>query len=175
MPAIRVLALTPLFSLISLVATAQPSPGTTAQTHLAAAQAHAKTWRPDAVLFQIQARNVTDGKANWEYDFMSAGAPGKCLMVGVANGKAQSASDSCNTTGEKAILSFTVDSDKAVQAARAAGLARPKLTVGLTWSGSGSSDKLVWMIMEDRGTAKGDQMVDVDAMTGIVTSKTRQP
>jgi hypothetical protein len=72
-------------------------------------------------------------------------------------------------------VSFTVDSDKAVQVARAAGLTRPKLTVGLTWSGSGSPDKLVWLIMEGGGATKGDQIVDVDAMTGTVTSKTKQP
>lgn len=153
-----------------------PNPGKLAKFHLAAARTHAKGWHADAYLFQIQARNVTDGHAMWEYDFMSPTQKGRCLMVGVdKNGKVQSAEDGCDTTGEMEIKDFAIDSDKAVTIARGAGLKKPKLSMGLTKSGSGSSGKLVWLIMEDRGMNSGDWSVDIDAMTGAVTNKSKMP
>ena len=158
-------------------AQATPNPATTAKVHLAAAKAHAKKWKADAILFQIQARNVTDGKARWEYDFTSPATGSKtCLMVGVdKTGKASSAEDSCDTTNEMEIKDFAIDSDKAAAIALQAGLKNPKLTMGLSKSGSGSTGKLVWLIMEDRGMKSGDQSVDIDAMTGAVSNKSKMP
>ena len=93
----------------------------------------------------------------WGYDFMSPGGK-QCLMAGVGkDGKAVSAESECGpTSNEKEITTFAIDSDQAVTIARKAGLVKPKLTIGLMTSGSGSSGKLVWLIMEDGGTKSGD-------------------
>ena len=163
---------------LASAAGAQPpsNPGTLAKVNVVATRAHARTWRPDAVLFQIRAGIVSDGTAHWEYDYMSPTKPGRCIIVGVAKGKVVSApEDSCDTSTEKAITDFTIDSDQAVQIARKAGLASPKLKMGLMWGGSGGSGKLVWLVMENSGMNKGDQIVDIDAMTGAVANKSRTP
>jgi hypothetical protein len=119
---------------------------------------------------------VTDGTAVWEYDFTAPSAGGKCLMVGVPKGTPLTGPvASCDTKNEMAIGDFLIDSDKAVSIARAAGLAKPKLSLLLSKSGLGSTERLVWLVMEDRGMNSGDWMVDIDAMTGVVTHKTRQP
>jgi len=163
-------------TLASAEAEGQAAPGTLAKVHLAVVKAQAKKWRPDAVLFQIKANNVTDGKAMWEYDFMAPGGK-QCLMAGVGtDGKAASAEMECGPiSDEKEITSFAIDSDQAVTIARKAGLNKPKLTMGLMTSGSGTPGKLVWLVMEDQGMKSGDQSVDIDAMTGAVTNQSKMP
>lgn len=155
---------------------ATPPLGWLAKSQLAQAKAEAKKWRADAALFQIQSFLVTDGKAVWNYDFFAPGAAGQCLRVSFGKGMtAYSQQQGCGDPGVTAIQDPAIDSDKVVETARKEGLARPQLTVGLMKSGSGSTGRLMWTVMEGRGTKTGDQMVDIDAMTGKVTSKSKMP
>ena len=144
--------------------------GTPVKALLGDARTEAKKWRPDAYLFQVTARRVTDGVAMWYYDFFAPGASGKkCLRLNFGKDKRVFTQQLECDTAEPEIKDVAVDSDKAVVIARKEGLTRPELTVILTTVPAGQ--RLIWIIMEGNGMKDGDLTIDIDAQTGAVRGK----
>ena len=149
-------------------ASKSPLPGYLAKASLARAQAEARKWRPEAYVFQISANRVTDGVAAWDYDFYAAGAGDeKCLRVGfVRGGVPYTSHHECEASPE--VKAFTIDSDKAVDIARKAGLQKPELTMILSVMPLRGKEMVGWTVMEAAGMNAGDKTADIDATTGEV-------
>ena len=149
-------------------ASQSPLPGYLAKASLARAQAEARKWRPEAYVFQISANRVTDGVAMWNYDFYAAGAGDeKCLRVGFGRGgKPYTSRHKCEASPE--VKAFTIDSDKAVDIARKAGLQRPELTMVLSVVPFPGAEIVGWTVMEGAGMKAGEKTADIDATTGEV-------
>ena len=153
------------------------SGGTLAKAGVVKAMAEARKWRSDSYLFQIVAANVQDGGITmWNYDFQAPGASGKkCFRVNVAaTGEAGGISAPCAADNERELPGFTVDSDKAVEAARKAGAVRPGLRMTLRMAPvRNMGDRPVWQLSE--GARSGDRTIELDAITGQIRSHLRIP
>lgn len=161
-------------------ASAQGTPrkvGMLAKAAVAKATAEARKWRSDSYLFQIDAANVPDGGIQmWNYGYYSPGATGKkCFHANVApTGESGGVAATCAFDPEQKLPEFTVDSDKAIEAARKAGLAKPTLRVTLRMSPvRNMGERPLWLISE--GAARGDKQLHIDALTGEVRSQTKIP
>ena len=156
-------------------ATLQKS-GWLAKVNVAKATTEAKKWRSDSHLFQITATNVQDGVARWTYSFFSPGATGqKChhVMFGL-KGEVGGTDGRCAFDTESKLADFTVDSDKAFDAARKAGLAKPSIRGTLRmFPVRGMGDRPVWLFSE--GAKTGDKSIEVDAITGEIRSRVTIP
>ena len=111
---------------------------------------------------------MTDGVAAWDYDFYAAGAGDeKCLRVGfVRGGVPYTSHHECEASPE--VKAFTIDSDKAVDIARKAGLQKPELTMILSVMPLRGKEMVGWTVMEAAGMNAGDKTADIDATTGEV-------
>ena len=147
--------------------------GWLAKSKIAAASSEAKKWKSDAYLFQVSSYVVTDGVSMWDYDFYSSGASGKkCLRVSFGtDDKAHTSQEDCGATVDAPLKELAVDSDKAVEIARKEGLKKPNLIVALSVGTTPAGARAIWSVME--GSKPGDIIVDIDAMTGAVRSKTK--
>jgi hypothetical protein len=152
--------------------TAAPRFGTQAKALVAEARTEAKRWRADAYLIQLTASRVTDGVAMWYYDFFAPGASGaQCLRVNFGKDKRAFTQQLKCDQAEPELKDFAVDSDKAIAIARAEGLKRPELTMGLMSVPTSSGQRFVWTIMEGNGMKEGDLTIDIDAQTGVVRGR----
>ena len=144
-----------------------------AKAKLTEASAAAKGWKPDAVLIQIAGRNVgQDGMSIfWDYGFYSRTAK-TCAVVNVVPGAR--VRESGGPICESPELKEFMDSDRAATVARSNGITRPAATMVVSVSPVKQESRAVWSVFDDRGMKTGDVMIDIDAQTGAVLSKTTQ-
>ena len=151
--------------------------GTLAKAGVVKAMAEARKWRSDSYLFQIAAANVQDGGITmWNYDFQSPGASGKkCFRVNVAaTGEAGGIAAPCAVDREEELPNFAIDSDKAVAAARKAGVVRPGLRMTLRMIPvRNMGDRPLWQLSE--GAGSGDKTIELDAITGQIRNQVKIP
>ena len=147
-----------------------------AKARLAEAVAAAKKWRADAILIQISGYGIgSDGlRVIWDYGYWSAAAK-TCLIVNIAPGNPPHTRESGGTMCEEAELKQPfIDSDQAMKAARTGGVSAPTATMVLSNAPSKQGPRAIWIVMDGRGTAPGNAMVDIDAVTGMVLGKRMQ-
>jgi hypothetical protein len=65
-----------------------------------------------------------------------------------------------------------IDSDAAMKVARENGITKPTATMAVSVVGAGEPP--FWSVMDDAGLKPGDVMLDIDARTGALKSKTTQ-
>jgi len=165
-----------LLGLTSACVSADDAPAKTApvpslaKANLETAKATAKQWQADAILIQVAGSNVgADGKhVMWDYGFYSPTAK-KCAVVNVAP-KAAGSTESGDESCASAELVDFMDSDKASTVARSNGITAAHATMVASVTGS----KAVWSVMDESGMKPGNVMLDIDAMSGAVLSKTSQ-
>ena len=148
-----------------------PVPPSLAKARLAAATTAAKAWKPDAVLIQIGGRGVgPDGmRVIWDYGYWSATAK-TCVVVNVVPAGASTDESGGAACQAPELKEPFIDSDRAMTIARMSGITAPTATMFLSASGKGS----VWAVMDGGGTASGNVLLDIDAVSGAVLNKTSQ-
>jgi hypothetical protein len=151
-----------------------PPPAVSARARLTEAIAGAKRWKADAVLIQVANRLVTDGKAiMWNYGFWSPSAKA-CAVVNVAANGQSAADDAGDARCVAPELTEFMDSDKAFAAARANGITATRVSMVVSISDVKGVKRAVWTVMDEGGMKPGNVMLDLDATSGAVLSKTTQ-
>jgi hypothetical protein len=132
-------------------------------------------WKSDAVLIQVSNSYVSaDGKADmWDYAFWSSSARGCVIANVVANGQA-AARPSGGSECEAPELKTFMDSDKVLAIARTNGVKAARMTMAVSISTIKGVRQAVWVVMDGGGTDSGNVMLDIDATSGAVLSKTSQ-
>jgi hypothetical protein len=160
-------------------ASAQTSPPTAAgptsvapslaKAKLADATAAAKKWKADAILIQVQGHVKGDaGTAiGWEYGFYSP-ATNSCAMITIypRGPYVSEAREECKSPELKEFM----DSDQALKMARNNGVTASEVTMVVMRQ----ADRAIWSVMDERGMKHGNVMLDIDAQTGTLVSKTTQ-
>jgi hypothetical protein len=143
-----------------------------AKAKLAEATAAAKKWKADAVLIQVAGNGIGDDgmEVLWDYGFYSPTAK-TCLVVNVANTTTQQ--ESGGEICESPELTEFMDSDQAIAIARKNGITAPKVTMVVSASALRKGGA-TWTVMDAAGMKSGNVMLDIDAKTGAILSKTKQ-
>jgi hypothetical protein len=143
-----------------------------AKAKLTEATAAAKKWKADAVLIQVAGNGIGDDgmEVLWDYGFYSPAAK-TCLVVNVANTTTQQ--ESGGEMCESPELTDFMDSDQAIAIARKNGVTAPKVTMVVSASALRKGG-VTWTVMDAAGMKSGNIMLDIDAKTGAILSKTKQ-
>jgi len=137
--------------------------GTTAKAALVAAAADAGKWQPDATLTSVSSMAVMpDGTADtWMYAFYSPKTR-KFLTMTVKGGKSATLEVQKGVTDP--VGSDFIDSDKAMQEAKANGLKGKTPSMALNFMGNVKQPMAFWTVTG--GFASGDVSVILEARTG---------
>ena len=137
--------------------------GPTAKAALVAAAADAGKWQPDAALTTVSTMSVMpDGTTDtWMYAFYSPKTK-KFLTVTVKGGKSESLEVRQGSTDP--VGSDFIDSDKAMQEAKANGLKGKTPSMALNFMGNIKQPMAFWTVTG--GFASGDVSVILEAKTG---------
>jgi len=153
---------------VPLAGTAAP----TAKAALVPAAAEATKWQPDATLTSVSTMSVMpDGTAaSWMYAFYSPKTK-KFLSVTIKGGKSDSLEVQKGLTDP--VGTDFIDSDKAMQEAKANGLRGKTPSMALTFMGNIKQPTTFWTVTG--GFASGDVSVILEAKTGKLFSKNPIP
>lgn len=146
--------------------------GPTAKAALVSAAADAKKWQPDAALTSVSSLPVMpDGTADsWMYAFYSPKTR-KFLTVTVKGGKSTTLEVQQGLTDP--VGSDFIDSDKAMQEAKANGLRGKTPSMALNFMGNIKQPTAFWTVTG--GFASGDVSVILDARTGKLFMRNQVP
>ncbi len=146
--------------------------GPTAKAAVVSAAADARKWQSDAALTSISSTSaMPDGTADsWTYAFFSPKSK-KFLTVTVSGGKSATLEVRQGITDP--VGPDFIDSDKAMQEARANGLRGKTPSMALNFMGNIKQPTSFWTVTG--GFASGDVAVILDAKTGKLFMRTQVP